>query len=283
MNILTFDIEDWWAYEYYKLGNKVDWLPRLNDYLERILDILEEHGYKATFFILGEMARCAPDVVRKIDRAGHHIGSHSNSHTFLYKFDYAGAEEDTRVGIDSIEQLIGRKITAYRAPAFSISDENKYIFEILHKYGIEIDSSVFPANRSFGGFNNFQTDRPAIVEYNGIRIKEYPIPMVTLCGKSVAYSGGGYFRLFPYGMIRSFVREHDYVMTYFHMKDFDNKQERRYKGWEREPAAIRYFKTYYGLKGSFGKFQKLVKDFEFISLQEADNLFDWQKQRIINI
>ena len=56
MKILTFDIEDWWGHDYYKLGNRSDWEPRLDKYLRVVLDLLDGRGIKATFFILGEVA-----------------------------------------------------------------------------------------------------------------------------------------------------------------------------------------------------------------------------------
>lgn len=279
MNILTFDIEDWWVYEKAGLGDKALWRKRLDGYLDSILELLDNRGFKATFFVLGKMVECAPDVVLKIDRAGHHIGSHSYSHTFLRNFDYAQAEEDTRKGIDAVEQLIGKKVTAYRAPAFSITPENKYMFEILHKCGIETDASIFPAGRAFGGFVDFKSDKPVIVDYNGIKIKEFPIPMTEVMGKRIAYSGGGYFRLFPYSRIKSIISHSDYVMTYFHIKDMDAGQVRRYRGLENESAPVRYFKNYYGLKKAFPKFEKMVNQFDFISLDQAVGLIDWDKAK----
>ena len=269
MNILTFDIEDWWVYEKAGLGDKAQWRKRLDGYLDSILELLDNRGFKATFFVLGKMVECAPDVVLKIDRAGHHIGSHSYSHTFLRNFDYAQAEEDTRKGINAVEQLIGKKVTAYRAPAFSITPENKYMFEILHKCGIETDASIFPAGRAFGGFADFKSDKPVIIDYNGVKIKEFPIPMTEVMGKRIAYSGGGYFRLFPYSRIKSIISHSDYVMTYFHIKDMDAGQVRRYRGLENESATVRYFKNYYGLGQCFSKFRKLVNSFDFISLDNA--------------
>ena len=281
MNILTFDIEDWWIYEKAGLGDKAEWRKRLDWYLDSVLELLDKRGFKATFFVLGKMVECAPDVVLKIDRAGHHIGSHSYSHTFLRNFDYAQAEEDTRKGIDAVEQLIGKKVTAYRAPAFSITPENKYMFEILHKCGIEMDASIFPAGRAFGGFADFYSDRPVIVDYNGIRIREFPIPMTQVMGKRMAYSGGGYFRLFPYNRIKSIVGQSDYVMTYFHIKDMDAGQVRKYRGLENESAPVRYIKNYYGLKYCFPKFCELVNTFDFVSIETANEKMDWKT--VINI
>ena len=57
MNILTFDIEDWWVYDHYRIGEKSDWRPRLDGYLNRILDLLDERNnlskrtpYRMSFF-----------------------------------------------------------------------------------------------------------------------------------------------------------------------------------------------------------------------------------------
>ena len=70
MNILTFDIEDWWVYEKAGLGDRAEWRKRLDWYLDSILELLDKRGFKATFFVLGKMVECAPDVVLKIEVQG---------------------------------------------------------------------------------------------------------------------------------------------------------------------------------------------------------------------
>ena len=85
MKVLSFDIEDWWVYKHASIGEEKDWRPRLDAYLGKILDLLDEHGIKATFFVLGEVATHNPDVVKRICERGHHIGCHSYSHQFLGK------------------------------------------------------------------------------------------------------------------------------------------------------------------------------------------------------
>ena len=82
MNILTFDIEDWWGYDYYSIGKKEDYLPRLNQYLVQILDLLTERNIQATFFCLGKVAEEYPEVIKSIAKRGHQIGCHSYSHRF---------------------------------------------------------------------------------------------------------------------------------------------------------------------------------------------------------
>ncbi|MFA7116533.1 MAG: polysaccharide deacetylase family protein [Bacteroidales bacterium] len=228
MNILTFDIEDWWGYKSSGCEKESDYRPRLDKYLSQILDILSEKEIKATFFCLGVLAKDYPEVVKKIADRGHHIGCHSFSHDFFKDATRAEFEEDTKKGLQIIEDLIGRKVTAYRAPAFSITEQNKWAFEVLAENGILYDCSIFPTTRSYGGFPSYKTAHPAIIEYNGISIKEFPISLTKILKHDIAYSGGGYFRLFPYNKIKSIMNNSDYVMTYFHIKDFDKEQKKKF-------------------------------------------------------
>jgi polysaccharide deacetylase family protein (PEP-CTERM system associated) len=283
MNILSFDIEDWWIYDHYKIGDRKDWLPRLDRYLNRILDLLDERKIKATFFVLGEVAANHPDVVKCIDARGHHMGCHSFSHSFLGKYTPEEVRKDTIKALQAIEDRIGRKVNAYRAPAFSITEHNKWVFPILAENGIEYDCSIFPAARSFGGFPAYKTKSPAIIEIDGHRIKEFPMATAHILGRDIVYSGGGYFRLFPYWKIKSLAKNSEYVMTYFHIKDFDKQRMRSYSSFEGESAIVRYIKEYYGLSGSFQKFCKFVSDFDFLNLEQADKLIDWNNQPVVNL
>ena len=280
MKILSFDIEDWWVYDHYSIGNSKDYLPRLDNYLDEILDMLELMNTKATFFCLGKVAESHPYVIKKIHSRGHHIGCHSFSHQFLIDLDYKEVEADTEKGVHLLEDIIGEKVFAYRAPAFSITEKNKWVIEILAKYGITHDCSIFPASRSFGGFPSFKTNRPAMLDYNGIKMKEFPMSTAKIMGKEIAYSGGGYFRLLPYSKIKQIVDSQDYVMTYFHIKDFDKYQKKSFASLSNESALARYFKDYYGLKNSYKKFTKMIHDNDFIDLLEADKLINWDENHI---
>lgn len=283
MNILTFDIEDWWVYDRYRIGEKSDWRPRLDGYLNRILDLLDERNIKATFFILGEVAKCSPEIVKQICQKGHHIGCHSFSHIFFGKATPEQVMEDTKKAIETIENVIGRKVDAYRAPAFSITEKNSWILSVLLENGIKYDCSIFPATRSYGGFPSYKTKVPSIIEVKGEMIKEFPIAPVQIFGHEIVYSGGGYFRLFPYIKIKSFMEQNDYVMTYFHIKDFDYAQKKTYRSFEGESALSRYIKKYYGLKNCFPKFCRLVSQFDFVSVEQADKLLDWNQQPCIKL
>lgn len=284
MNILTFDIEEWCLY------NK-ERHAELDRYLDAILNKLDERNFKATFFCVGEMGRLFPKVVRMVQERGHEIGCHSNVHTWLNKMSLQECREDTHAAVDSLEQCIGQKVLSYRAPAFSIGESNLWAFEILAENGIERDSSVFPAKRDFGGFPDFGQQKPTIIQYKGITLKEYPISMTTIIGKQIAYSGGGYFRFFPLSFVKNRMAKEDYAMCYFHIGDLllemggvPSKQS--YEAYYKEKGTLkarytRYIKTNLGKKNAFEKMQKLIGSESFYNLEEADRMIEWSKAPLL--
>jgi len=275
MNILTFDIEEWHVYKIHKLGSKEYYLPIIDNYLNRILEQLYKTNLKATFFCLGTVAREYPDIIKKISQKGHEIGCHSDMHNWITQLTPENFYQDTKLAIESLEDIIGKKVKGYRAPAFSIGENNKWALEILSELGIEYDCSVFPAIRSFGGFPSFKEQTPCIIKYKNIEIKEFPIGTTKILGKEIAYSGGGYFRMIPYEMIRNLMKENKYVMTYFHIRDFDEKQKKM--------INFRYFKNYGGIKGAFKKWDLLINEFDFINVETANSQINWNNVPVIEL
>ena len=196
MNILSYDIEEWALAKVKGIGSEKLYCE-YDRFLTRILDLLDQYGIKATFFCTGQMAEFFPHIVKQIHLRGHEVGCHSYQHTWMNKMTEVEAREDTYRAVDLIEQCIGEKVESYRAPAFSIGEENIWMFDIFAENGIVNDSSVFPAKRDFGGFPEFGYDSPTLVKHGGIKIREFPIPVCNILGSIFAYSGGGYMRLFP--------------------------------------------------------------------------------------
>ena len=283
MNILTFDIEEWFIWE--KMGfltqeKRAEYDRRL----DLLLDLLDSRGVKATFFCVGMMGERFPGVVRKISGRGHEIGCHSYIHTWLNKMSEKECMEDTRSAIDRLEQCTGEKVLSYRAPAFSVGEENRWVFSVLAENGITRDSSVFPAKRDFGGFPSFGADTPSLIRCGEKVIKEFPIPVTSTVFGKTAFSGGGYFRLFPYGLISSRMKKRDYNICYFHLADFVKERrfsKEEYETYFKEKAGllstrIRSFKTNVGKGNSWSKFGRLLSSFAFVSLAEADRSIDWK-------
>lgn len=291
MNLLTFDIEEWYL-DHQNNGptKKHDEYDR---YLEAILNKLDERKLKATFFCVGEMGRLYPEVIRKIQQRGHEIGCHSNIHTWLNKMTETECREDTHCAVDSLEQCIGEKVKSYRAPAFSIGEKNKWAFEILAENGIERDASIFPAARDFGGFPNFGQKIPCIVEYNDIRLKEFPVCTTQVMGKEMAYSGGGYFRFFPSGFVKKQMKNSSYSMCYFHIGDLVPEKggvpsKTEYEAYYKEPGTmkaryVRYLKTNLGKKNAFPKMMRLIDNMDFVNLQQAEEAIDWATAPVVTL
>ena len=277
MNILTFDVEEWFHVRFdneflddSKLLNSFQ--KRLDRNMKIILDLLDEHNQKATFFCLGWVARRYPHIIKEIDARGHEIGCHSDLHKLLYNFSIDQFENDLSRAITSIESIIDKKIEIYRAPAFSITSKNTWVFDVLFKHGIRVDCSVFPAKRDFGGIDDFYSSKPSIIETSDNNVlKEFPINLFRTKLKDFVFSGGGYFRLFPYFIIKNMMNRSDYVMTYFHPRDFDNDQPIM-KGL----SMSRRFKSYYGIKSSRKKLNKLLGDYDFMCVTDAVNIIEWE-------
>lgn len=282
VNILTFDIEDWFhILENDSTKTDKEWSNfeyRLEANMERIFELLDRNNQKATFFVLGWIAQKYPNIIKRIYSMGYEIASHSNLHQLVFEQKPNEFKADLEKSIKIIEDITGKKITIFRAPGFSITEKTKWALYEIVNLGIEIDCSIFPAKRVHGGFPSFGSAEPSIIEFNGIQLKEFPINMYNVFGFSFIFSGGGYFRLLPYWIVKLLMKKANYVMTYFHPRDFDYEQPIL-----KDLSLLRQFKSYYGLKGAFRKVEKLIKDFKFIDINTANDLIDWNSVKVIDL
>jgi N-acetylglucosaminyldiphosphoundecaprenol N-acetyl-beta-D-mannosaminyltransferase len=173
-------------------------------------------------------------------------------------------------GIHSIEDITGTTVRSYRAPGFSLTKKTLWAYEILAECGIETDCSIFPANRAHGGYPGFPVSEPSLIQTKSGTIRELPVNTHSIGGRNIVFSGGGYFRMLPYPLIHRFTRKSDYVMSYFHPRDFDPGQPRI-----SDLSMYRTFKSYIGLKKSQEKLEKWLDEFNFIDLREAIRAIDW--------
>jgi polysaccharide deacetylase family protein (PEP-CTERM system associated) len=279
MNILTFDVEEWFHCDF--ISDRSTWINyevRIHRATDLIIETLDERNIKGTFFILGWIAEKYPAVIKKISSLGHEIACHSYMHELVYRMNYKSFMQDTEYSLKLLEDTTGKSINTYRAPGFSITESNKWAFEVLAELGIENDCSVFPSNHDYGGFPSFGECIPSIISINGYHLKEFPMNTISIFNKHIVFSGGGYFRIVPYFFIRYWTNKSDYVISYFHPRDFDFDQ----------PVLshlpfIRRFKSYVGLKRAYPKFIKWITDFPVMTLGEASKQIDWNKTKIISI
>lgn len=276
MHILTFDIEDWFHFlDHNSTRSESQWKhfeSRVEANTCHILDFLEENQQKATFFVIGWIAREYPGLVKRIAAQGHEIGLHSFSHQLIWQQDMAAFRQDVLKNIAVLEEQLGYKVKLYRAPGFSIRKHDTEAFEVLAGAGITTDASIFPALRAHGGWPSFPYNRPCMIEKNGIRIMEFPVNYNRFAGIRYVYSGGGYFRLWPYSFIRNATGRSDYVMSYFHPRDFDPGQPVL-----SDLDPLRRFRAYYGLGSCENKLKRWIRDFNFVTVGEATAAINWDE------
>ena len=282
MNILTFDIEDWY-HILHKYPSNI--LEKWNSYEDRvhvgtdkILEVLLENNVKATFFVLGYIAEKHPEIIKKIHDYGFEIGAHSDMHKVAFQQTPEEFKTDLRTCINRLEDITTEKVVSYRAPGFSVKKQNIWVFEILHDLGIKYDASIFPAVRENGGFINFKESGPLKLSFNNNEIKEFPMSTNSIFGNRFTTTGGGYFRFFPYSIIKILIKKSDYTMTYFHPRDFDPDQP-MLDGL----SLKRKFKSYYNLSGAYPKFKRLIRDFNFVDIRAADKIINWEDMPIVDI
>ena len=119
---------------------------------------------------------------------------------------------------------------------------------------------------------------PSIISRGGITIREFPITTKLIAGRHIIFTGGGYFRLFPYPLIKRWSSQQDYLMSYIHPRDLDAGQP-MLKGL----PLKRKFKSYVGLKGAEAKLRRWLTDFPFTDIATAEQQIDWSKAPVVTL
>lgn len=282
MQILTFDIEEWFhLLDFDATRTEAEWEKyevRIYKNVERIFRLLEETDTKATFFIIGWIAKRYPDLVREIAQR-YQIGSHTMNHQLVWQQSPKAFREDVASSIHRLEDVTGQRVTCFRAPGFSIRSSERWAFETLAELGIEYDCSIFPALHAHGGMPEYGASEPAIIRCGKAEIREFPISTESLLGRHVAFSGGGYFRLMPYRLIRHWSqRQADYLMAYIHPRDLDGDQP-VLQGL----SPMRRFRSYVGVKGAEKKLRRYLQDFRFADVATAAAQIDWNGVKEIRL
>jgi polysaccharide deacetylase family protein (PEP-CTERM system associated) len=234
-NALSVDVEEYYHAAIFREGtNGLDcryFESRVEENLERLLALLEQHDTRATFFVLGEIAALHPATVRAIAAKGHEVACHGNRHEDVYRQSPREFRADIRQAKRRIEDLAGTAIVGYRAPNFSIGCGEYWAYQILLEEGFRYDSSTFPILHDRYG----QVDAPRfpyeIWRSGSMRLVEFPIGTVRLPGVNLPIGGGGYFRLSPFALTRvgiDRVNRHEQrpVMFYLHPWELDAGQPR---------------------------------------------------------
>ena len=283
MNILTFDIEEWFhLLDFDATCTEHEWgryEVRIYENVERILDILESTHTKATFFIIGWVAKTYPDVVRKI-AAKYQIGSHTMSHQLVWQQSRQEFRDDVEGSIKMLQDITGQPVECFRAPGFSIRESESWAFETLAELGIKYDCSVFPAHHAHGGMPSYGAAVPSLVKCGDSVVKEFPVTTKNLFGRRIIFSGGGYFRLVPYHLLKAWSAAcaKEYLLAYIHPRDLDGGQP------VLEGLSLkRRFKSYYGTGGAERKLRRYLRDFEFTDIRTAAESICWEQVPVVDL
>jgi len=265
-NALTFDVEDYFHVESAaSVVRRADWPTyesRVQANTRRILDLLDTAEVKATFFVLGWVAERDPALVREIGDRGHEVACHSFAHRLVYAMTLQEFRADVRRAKTAIEDAAGVAVVGYRAPTFSIVRRTIWALDVLAEEGFEYDSSIFPIHHDRYGMPRAPRF-PHLVRVGGDRtLAEFPMTTLTIAGTRLPFSGGGYFRLLPYGLIHRVLswintREHQPAIVYLHPWEFDPGQPRL------DIRGLSRFRHYVNLSATESKLRRLLADFTF--------------------
>lgn len=277
-NALTIDVEEYFhPTELQAAVGSGGWekLPsRVSDSTRLVLDLLDTHGVKATFFVLGWVAQRVPELVREIADRKHEIACHSHLHRLVYDLTPHQFHEDTKLAKQVIEDACGRSPAMYRAPSFSITKRSLWALEILAELGFTHDSSIYPISHDRYGIPGFARHAQALSTPSG-SIIEVPVASVKLSPTSVApVGGGGYLRMLPYRYTAAGLRSINRAdaapaCVYFHPWELDPQQPRLATG------IIARARTYTGLRGMGGKLRRLLSEFSFSTMSEVYPVSDF--------
>jgi polysaccharide deacetylase family protein (PEP-CTERM system associated) len=307
-NILTIDIEDYFQVHALSSVIKYeDWDKfecRIERNTDRILEILDSvrspQKVRGTFFVLGWIAERYPDLVRRIQKGGHEIACHGYAHKLIYNQSKEEFRKDVEKAKSTLEDIIGDEVIGYRAPSYSIIDKSKWAFEVLIEGGFKYDSSIFPIRHDYYGIPNaprfpfiISLNETSNVEFSMLNFEEqqhrttsapnnllthslinsnslieFPISTVRILGQNLPISGGGYFRLFPYPLIKKGLKninekEGKPFIFYIHPWEIDSDQP-RIQGLKLK-SRLRH---YINLDKTENKFKRLLGDFQFSTVRD---------------
>lgn len=230
---------------------------------ERLLELLEAHGARGTFFVLGEVARETPEVVRRIAAAGHEVGSHGWSHRRVTTLSPRELRVEAGRSKAVLEDLTGTRVLGFRAPNFALTPGCDWAFDVLLERGFRYDSSVLTVARRGTGFPG-APPRPYPLPRKRGTLLEVPLTPGTVGPLRWAATGGAYFRLLPYALTRAALRQAerrgDAGVFYLHPWELDPEQPRLPVG------PLTRLRHHGGVARVEGRLRRLLAEFRFTSI-----------------
>ena len=263
VNALTIDVEDYFQVSAFApYIARSEWSERecrVERNVNRILEILDQQGTKATFFTLGWIAERYPHLVRQIVAQGHELASHGYAHERASDQSEEVFFADIHLAKVILEDLADCEVRGYRAPSFSIGESNLWAFDCLTRAGYRYSSSIYPIQHDHYGMPN----APRFSYKVRPDLTEIPITTLRMFRRNLPSSGGGYFRLLPYAVSSWMLRrvnslDRESGVFYFHPWEIDVAQP-RVEGINSKTR----FRHYVNIHRMEGRLKRLLTDFNW--------------------
>lgn len=270
-NVFTIDTEDWYHanFEDGLFSNDSSVISTVEENVDRYLKLFSENNVKATFFVLGFVVEQHPEMVKKIAREGHEIASHGYAHQLVYKQTPKEFKDDVYKSKVLLEDAVGKEVIGYRAPSWSITEKSLWGLDILEELGFKYNSAIFPTKNFLYGIPYAPRFTHKADVYGKINLKIITIPPSTrqIGNVNIPFSGGAYFRLLPFRIIKQFTdfvnkEENSPVVFYLHPREIDPKQPRL------KLRLKDYMIHYYGIRGCEVKLSKILKAYDFATMKD---------------
>lgn len=274
INALSIDLEEYYHPELVRKHiTTLD--PRITESTCKILSLLNEHNVKATFFILTDVAKNNPTLIKRIYAEGHEIASHGSTHTPLWDLTPEAFDQELKDSRYTITQILGPEVDmkGFRAPTFSLDNKTKFALPILVSNGFTYDTSIFPAKTPLYGVPDapcklYKVDENDVTkEKQEGKLIEFPLTVYKKFGISIPISGGFYLRAIPYFLLKRLLKAtnkkgHPFVI-YFHPWEICKETPRL-----NNLGTINKLITYYGISNALQKIDRLLNDFDFAPMNE---------------
>lgn len=270
----SFDIEDWFHSEFVpEADRRTSTESVVERGTDRILDLLRAADARATFFLLGDVVREHPRLLRRIAGEGHEVASHGLDHRPLWRLDPDGLARQLDEFRRLVERTLGRfPVIGYRAPSFSLDQSTAWALAVLRDAGYVYDSSIFPARVKLYGVPNAPLGvyRPALDDVARHDptgpLLEFPVAVGGAGPLRLPVAGGFYLRALPFTLFRlalDQVRRRRPVALYLHPRECAPESLRLSLG------ATASFITYTGLTAVPAKLERLLRRYGSIPMREV--------------
>ena len=269
MNLLTFDIEDWYHINYpvvdFSFWEAGEDHAALLDRTGKIIRHCREHRLQATFFVLGRLLEKKPRLGEMIVEQGQELALHGYEHDLLNQKNQDHFKIELDRAVTAYRKITGLFPKGFRAPSWSLNAGNLWVLEVLEAFGFAYDASLFPIRTFLYGLPSAPLEPfYPVIGGKKLRLLEVPVSVFPLGTRRLPYSGGLYFNLWPFPIIRSLARRltdrGKINLFYFHPWDL----------WKRSPKQVKALKAPWlrvHLGNTLKKFEKLLASIPMGSIE----------------